>query len=433
MSLLSMAIRNLMARKVQTALTAAVVLVGIAVTLAVLVLSGGVRGGIERASEPFGLLIGSKGSANQLVFNTIFLMDRPLDNLSHAYYEKLAANDEVQTAVPFALGDQYRGFRIVGTSADFFDLKGRPADPPYFNLREGRLFSGPFQAVIGAEVASREGLKVGDRFVSEHGVVVSAEPDEHADHPYEVVGILKPVAAPSDQGIYVSMDSYWISHEHGHEEEEGGAAAGGQELSSSAEASSAPGPAVSDVFDEDEAARGVTAVLVKPKSYIGLMKLYQQTNAGKEAQAVLPGQTLAKLFDMLGSGEQALRSIGYVILGMAGLTVCLSLYGSAMERRRSVAILRAIGAGRRHVMAIVLLESSIVMLFGCALGIAGAYGLSAVLSGYISSRVSIAVTVGFQWSHLGIAGIVLTAGIAAGLIPALAAYRAETARYLAIQ
>ncbi len=431
MSLLSMAIRNLMARKVQTALTAAVVLIGIAVTLAVLILSGGVRGGIERASEPFGLLIGSKGSANQLVFNTIFLMDRPLDNLSHAYYEKLAENDEVQTAVPFALGDQYRGFRIVGTSPDFFDLRGRPADPPYFNLREGKLFSGPFQAVIGAEVASREGLNVGDRFVSEHGVVVSAEPDEHADHPYEVVGILKPVAAPSDQGIYVSMDSYWISHEHGHEhEEEGGAADGGQEPSSTAEASSAPGPALSD---EDEAARGVTAVLVKPKSYIGLMKLYQQTNAGKEAQAVLPGQTLAKLFDMLGSGEQALRSIGYVILGMAGLTVCLSLYGSAMERRRSVAILRAIGAGRRHVMAIVLLESSIVMLLGCALGIAGAYGLSAVLSGYIGSRVSIAVPVGFQWSHLGIAGIVLAAGIAAGLIPALAAYRAETARYLAIQ
>lgn len=104
-----------------------------------------------------------------------------------------------------------------------------------------------------------------------------------------------------------------------------------------------------------------------------------------------------------------------------------------MERRRSVAILRAIGAGRRHVMAIVLLESSIVMLLGCVLGIAGAYGLSAVLSGYIGSRVSIAVTVGFQWSHLGIAGIVLAAGIAAGLIPALAAYRAETARYLAIQ
>jgi len=429
MSLLSMAIRNLMARKVQTALTAAVVLVGIAVTLAVLILSGGVRGGIERASEPFGLLIGSKGSANQLVFNTIFLMDRPLDNLSHAYYEKLAGDDEVQTAVPFALGDQYRGFRIVGTSAGFFDLKGRPADPPYFSLRDGRLFSGPFQAVIGAEVASREGLKVGDRFVSEHGVAASAEPEEHGEHPYEVVGILKPVAAPSDQGIYVSMDSYWISHEHGHEEE-GGTADGGQEPSTSAKASSAPGPAVSD---EDEAARGVTAVLVKPKSYIGLMKLYQQTNAGKEAQAVLPGQTLAKLFDMLGSGEQALRSIGYVILGMAGLTVCLSLYGSAMERRRSVAILRAIGAGRRHVMAIVLLESSIVMLLGCALGIAGAYGLSAVLSGYIGSRVSIAVTVGFQWSHLGIAGIVLAAGIAAGLIPALAAYRAETARYLAIQ
>ncbi|MGN7457516.1 ABC transporter permease [Paenibacillus pasadenensis] len=424
MSLFSMAWRGLMARRAQTLITAAVVMIGLSVTLAVLLLSSGARQGIERASEPFGLLIGSKGSANQLVFNTIFLMDKPLANLSYAYYERLAADPEIRTAVPFALGDQYRGRRLVGTTPAFFGLSARPADPPYFKLREGRLFDQPFEAVVGAEVAARDGLRIGDTFVSEHGVAASAEPDEHGEHPYTVVGILERLHAPSDQGIYVSMESYWQSHDHGADE----AAAGGE--AHVVENAVGGGEAHADESPEDEAAHGVTAILVKPNSYIGLMKLYQQTNAGEEAQAVLPGQTLAMLFDMMGSGEQALRGIGWVLLGMAGLTVCLSLYSSAVERRRSVAILRSLGAGRRQVMAIVLLESALMTGLGCALGVLGAYGLAAALAGYARSHVSIALPLGFDWSSIGLAALVLAAGIVSGLAPAIGAYRTETARHL---
>lgn len=422
MSLFSMAWRGLMARRAQTLITAAVVMIGLAVTLAVLMLSSGAKEGIERASEPFGLLIGSKGSANQLVINTIFLMDKPLANLSYDYYERLAADPEVKTAVPFALGDQARGRRIVGTTPDFFDLRGRPSDPAYFKLGEGRRFDQPFEAVIGADVAGREGLRVGDTFVSEHGVAASAEPEEHGNHPYTVVGVLERVRAPSDQGIYVSMDSYWQSHAHEADETaEGVGAVHGDESPASREARGDESP---------EESRGVTAVLVKPSSYIGLMKLYQQTNAGEQAQAVLPGQTLARLFDMMGSAEQALRGIGWVLLGMAGLTVCLSLYSSAVERRRSVAILRSLGARRRQVMAIVLLESALVTALGCTLGVLGAYGLAAVLADYAGSQVSISVQLGFDWSWIGIAALVLAAGVLSGLAPAIGAYRSETARHL---
>jgi len=408
MSLGYMAWRNLFNRRVQTLITVGVVAVGVAVTVAILILSSGIRQGIVRASEPFGMIVGSKGSANQLVFNTIFLMDSPLGNLEQAYYDQLIADPRVGQAVPFALGDNYKGFRIVGTDPSFFELRGRPADPPYFRLAEGKLFGQAFEAVLGADVAKETGLKIGARFASAHGVIVAAEPEEHPDHPYTVVGILRSVSAPSDKGIFVSMDSYWVGHEHHDEAEAGGA---GRE-------------------EEAKEVRGVTAALVKPNSYIDLMKLYQEINQGKDAQAVLPGQTLAKIFDMMGSGEAVLRNIGYIVLGMAGFTVALSLYGSSIERRRTVAILRAIGAGRRAVMAIVLLESVLIMALGCAIGVAGGYALAGMLVGYMSQQVSIAIPIGFDREWLVIIGSVGLVGAAAGLFPALGAYRTESARYL---
>ncbi|MCP3773015.1 ABC transporter permease [Paenibacillus sp. MZ04-78.2] len=401
MSLLHMAWRNLMNRRVQTLITVIVVSIGVAMTLSIMMLSAGIKQGIVKASEPFGMIVGSKGSANQLVFNTIFLMDNPLANISLNYYRTLENDPRVTQAVPFALGDNYKGFRLVGTTPSFFALKGKPSDPPYFQLAAGRLFDKPFEAVLGAKVAKEIGLKVGDQLISGHGVAKSLQHDEgHKDYPYTVVGILNSVSAPSDQGIYVSMDSYWVSHEHAGEQK----------------------------HDEDE--HGVTAALVKPRSYVDLMKMYQEINQGKEAQAVFPGQVIAKIFDMMGSGEQILKYISYVVLGMAGLTVVLALYGSTVERRRTVAILRAIGAGRSAVVTIVLLESVLVVVFGCALGTALGGGLTWLLSDYIGSQISVTVAVAYSWDVAAVIGGVALLGMFAGILPAISAYRTETARYL---
>ncbi|MFB6364084.1 ABC transporter permease [Paenibacillus elgii] len=401
MSLLHIAWRNLMNRRVQTFITVIVVSIGVAMTLSIMMLSAGIKQGIVKASEPFGMIVGSKGSANQLVFNTIFLMDNPLANISLDYYHMLENDPRVTQAIPFALGDNYKGFRLVGTTPSFFALKGKPSDPPYFQLATGRLFDKPFDAVLGAKVAKETGLKVGDRLISGHGMAKSLQHDEgHKNHPYTVVGILHSVSAPSDQGIYVSMDSYWISHEQVEEQK----------------------------HDEEE--HGVTAALVKPRSYADLMKMYQEINQGKEAQAVFPGQVIAKIFDMMGSGEQILNYISYVVLGMAGLTVVLALYGSTVERRRTVAILRAIGASRSAVVTIVLIESVLVVVFGCVLGTALGGGLTWLLSDYIGSQISVTVSVAYSWDVAAVIGGVALLGMFAGILPAVSAYRTETARYL---
>jgi putative ABC transport system permease protein len=409
MSLLQMAWRNLTNRFIQTVITVVVVVIGVAMSLSIMMLSDGIKEGIVKASEPFGMIVGSKGSANQLVFNTIFLMDNPLANISLDYYNKLEKDPRVTLAVPFALGDNYNGFRIAGTSPQFFTLKGKPSDPPYFQLASGRLFEKPFEAVLGAKAAAKAGLVLGDTFISGHGVIRSLELDEHKDHPYTVVGILRSVSAPSDQGIYVSMDSYWISHKHNDEHHASGAA--------------------EEDKDEDESP-GVTAALVKPKGYIDLMKMFQEINQGKQAQAVFPGQVIAKIFDMMGSGEQILKYISYVVLGMAGLTIILALYGSTVERRRTVSILRAIGASRSSILTIVLLESALVVLIGCLAGVGAGYLLTWALAQYIGSQISITVALVYSSELLTIVGLVGFMGILAGIVPAIGAYRTEAARYL---
>ncbi|WP_159883427.1 ABC transporter permease [Paenibacillus puerhi] len=416
MSLLSIAWRNLINRKIQTIVTIVVIAVGVAMTLSVFQLTSGIKEGIANASEPYGLLVGSKGSANQLVFNTIYLMDTPLGNLPHSYFEKLNNDPRIQTAVPFALGDNFKGFRLVGTSEPFFELRVKPKDPPYFQLSEGRIFNEPYEAVLGSHVAETLKLKVGDEFVSSHGVVSSLDKnDTHSRNPYKIVGIMKSLKAPADKGIYVNMESYWISHGQGEHEE---AEDKNDELAEN---------------DEHENEHGVTAVLVKPNSYSDLMRLYQEINNSHEAQAVLPGQVLAKVFDMIGSGEALLRAISYIILAMAGFTILLSLYSSALERRRTIAILRSIGAEQSTVFGIVLLEFVIVVFLGAIAGLGLAFLVSYTLAYFVGEQSSINLSVKFTIEQLWLLLAVCLAGSAAGMVPAIKAYRTEVVKYLNAQ
>lgn len=399
MSLVRMAWRNLSNRKLQTLLTVLVIALGIAMSLSVMIVSSGIKQGIAEASKPYGMLVGSKGSANQLVFNTIYLMDTPLANLPLAYVEELQQDERVQLAVPFGLGDHYRGYRIVGTTEQFFELRTVPSEEPYFQIAEGRIFQQPFEAVVGRKAARATGLGIGDTFLSGHGVIQGIEEDHsHAEHPYTVVGIMEELSAPADMGIYVPIESYWISH--------------GQ-----------LGP-------NDAEEPGVTSLLVQPDSYMHLMQLYSEINNGQIAQAVFPGQVLAKVFDMMGSGEQVWAYVSYVVMGMAVLTILLFLYNATLEKRRHIAIMRAIGAGRRRIFSLVILESAWVVALGSLLGIVLTYGLSYAASVMISRNSTLSVILSFSRDYAGVIGVVWAAGLIAALMPAVIAYRTEIAKHL---
>lgn len=398
MSLVRIAWRNVLNRRLQTWITVLVIALGLSMTMSVTMLAAGLRNGLAEASKPYGMLVGSKGSANQLVFNTIYLMDTPLANLPLSYVRQLAEDERVRRVVPFAMGDNYRGHRIVGTDGQFFALRPSTSDPPSFQVAEGRVFDKPFEAVIGHRVAQATGLKVGDTFTSGHGTVESLEADDaHADHPYVVVGVLEKSGLPADQGIFVPLESYWISHDqHGLGEEE----------------------------------RGVTSLLVEPDSYMHLMQLYAEINREPVAQAVFPGQVLAGVFDMLGSGEDVWAYVGYMVTGMTLLAILLFLYNATLEKRRPIAILRAIGAGRRHIFAMVMLEAAWVMAWGTLLGVVLAFAISQAGAWLIAKRSTLGLVLSFSLESLSAIGLVWALGLAAAILPAAMAYRTEVARHL---
>jgi len=177
--------RNLLSRPLQHGLTLLVAALAAGLALAALLALQVVEAGTTRAAQPFEMVVGVKGSPNQLALNTIFLQDAPAGNLKYDFLENLRRDERVQTAVPIGLGDHYRGFRLVGTTPGLFTLLRTRADaPPVLTLSAGRMFNNtPFEAVLGSQAARRLGLQVGDSFVSAHGAQAALEEEEHAEHP----------------------------------------------------------------------------------------------------------------------------------------------------------------------------------------------------------------------------------------------------------
>ena len=187
----------------------------IALSVFLLSTGQGLHQGLVKATEPFTLIVGSQGSANQLVLHTVFLQDKPIGNISYEEVEHLRADTErVKSAIPLAYGDNYQGFPIVGTEPGIFDIKPNPKAPNWLRLQSGERFDAPYEAVIGHQAAEMAGLNIGDTFYSIHGHVAAGK--AHDEHAYTVVGILEPVGGPYDKAIFTDIESIWDSHhEHG--------------------------------------------------------------------------------------------------------------------------------------------------------------------------------------------------------------------------
>lgn len=401
---LAIAWRNLLAKPLQSGLTSLVVAAAIAMITVVTLLSGGVHSGLISATEPFDLIAGAKGSPHQLVLNTVFLQDAPVGNVSYELYESLTVNPLVASAIPLAFGDNYKGYAIVGADSNIFHLQPKAGQQEWLQLAAGRLFSQPYEAVVGAKAARELGLKPGDAFKSVHGLLPGGQGHDHA---YQVVGILQPVNGPYDRAILTSIESIWLAHE---------------------KHSSPAVPALVEHTHEHE--HEVTAILVKPKGYSEAMRLYQQFQREPSAQIVFPSQVIIQLLAILSQGEQTLKTMSYIIIIMGLLIMAFSVYWSALSRAREQAILRALGAGARDILMIILAESVMLTALGVVAGILTGHGIYAALAQMLETKTALVLTAGMTLTeiYISIGGILF--GLLAGLIPALLACRLEIARYL---
>ena len=215
MSLWKIAWRSIQQRAVSSSLTALSMALGVALVVTVLVIMGVVSNSFTQNAEGFDLIVGAKGGKMQLVLNTVFHLSQPIENVPWSYYQQFREGKYapmVQTAIPVCMGDNYEGFRVVGTTPEMFDdFEYRQGK--FYKFADGRNFEQDafFEGVIGSLVARRTGLKVGDHFEPTHGI--SGE-DGHKHDSFEVVGILEPTGTPNDRAVFVNMEGFFLLEGH---------------------------------------------------------------------------------------------------------------------------------------------------------------------------------------------------------------------------
>ena len=424
----------------QTLLLTLLIALAIASSVFIAALSFGMHYGLTKATEPFPQIVGAKGSANQLVLNTVYLKDRPIGNISGDLYQDVKNNPLVKQAIPLAFGDNWRGFRIVGTENTIFDYRVKPQSEPWLKVAEGRRFNAPFEAVIGAGAAKLLGAKIGDTFQSIHGA--TAHGHVHKDQTYTIVGILAPVEGPYDHAVLTDIRSVWIAHEHHHDhdhEHEHAADAHEEEHEHEHEAAvheeeheheheAAGKPAAQAVNDGEHAATAgqVTAVLIQPQGYGQALKLAMEFQQRNDAQLVFPAQVIIQLFSLMGQGEKMWWYIGAFFIAAALLVVLSTLYLSGLQRLPERAILRVLGAKRSELLTVTLWQNGLIMVLGGILGYVLGYAGYLGVRSLMATNTAIALPLTFLKEPLLIALGTMAIGLLASLIPAWLLARKDT-------
>lgn len=373
-------------------------------------MTAGLYNGLNRAVEPFPILMGAKGSPYQLVINTIFLRDAPIGNISYADVDKLRQSGKADLVIPLAFGDNYRGFRIVGTEKEIFDYRPNKTRGPWLAVAEGSAFAAPGDAVIGSETAKRAGLRVGDTFKGIHGLVTGAG-DEHGGA-YRVTGILAPAGGPYDTAILVDIADVWRAHAH-----QTGQPRRGGLVRKAPKPAETPAPAAPQ---SAESKGGVTAILVHPAGYKEAMQLLSdaQCAKGADSQLIFPAQTLIALYSMAGQSKEFWQFLTGGLIGAAVLITFLTMYWNGLSRLSEFALLRALGAGQRAVMRLLAAEEALLLLTGSAAGWFIGWGASVLAAGAVSARAAIVMTTAPEWASFLPPLAIVVLGLLAGLVPA---------------
>lgn len=354
------------------------------------------------------LIVGARTGSVQLLLYSVFRIGSATNNIRWSSAQAVAEHKAVAWTVPISLGDSHRGFAVLGTTRGYFE-HFRYGDRQTLQLAQGKPFESVFEAVLGAEVAQRLGYGLGTHIVLSHGDGRMAAND-HADKPFSVVGILARTGTPVDRSVHIGLDGMeaihldWIA---------------GTPL---------PGMAVpaDQVSRYNLTPKKVTAVLVGLKTRAAVFSV-QRTISEFEAEplmAILPGVALDELWDVVGIGERGLLLMSLLVslVSLAGLVAVIT--AGLDQRRRELAILRAVGAGPWQILCLLALEGALVTACGVIVGAAVCMALVATLGGWAAAQFGVVLHLqapsSAEWA---LSGSVLAAGSLASLVPGWRAYR----------
>jgi putative ABC transport system permease protein len=412
MIVIRLAMQSLANRWLTALLTVVSIAVSVMLLLGVEKVRTGARESFANTISGTDLIVGARSGGLNLLLYSVFRIGNATNNITWKTYQDIAARPDIAWIVPISLGDSHRGFRVMGTTPDYFRLYHYRRDRA-LAFQSGGPFSDLFDAVVGADVAAQLGYRTGDKIVVGHGLG-SVSFVEHDDKPFRVTGVLAKTGTPVDRTVHVGLPAI----EAIHVDWQSGARIPGQSVSAD------------DARKMNLEPQAVTAAFIGLKSKLASFRLQRAINEYPEEplSAILPGAALQELWGLVGTAETALSAISAMVVVTALLGMATMILTTLNERRREMAILRSVGARPLTILSLLMTEAGLLTFCGVALGTALLYGALIVLQPFMDRAYGLHVAIDLPTRDQAavLAGIV-AAGFVAGLLPAIRAYRLSLA------
>lgn len=430
MNLIKISWANIRFKPMNTALSVILLAFGVGIISLLLLLEKQVADKFDRNIKDIDFVLGAKGSPLQLILANVYHVDAPTGNINLDDAKKIIKNPMVKEAIPLAYGDNYEKWRIVGTTIKY---------PEHYEctLRDGRIFTAPFEVTLGSKVAKETGLKVGDKFTSVHGFDQAAEAGEdghHHDDPFTVVGILDQNNSAIDNLILTPIESVWLVHE-GHSHEHEGEKDQEPEQDQEQEQEGVSGAELmriqaGEAAHDDEPSHEVTAYLIKKRNPMAAMMLANSVK-NTNMQLADPAIEMNRLTQSFGIGISVMKAVAIVIMILSFISVFFSLYNSLKERKYELALLRTMGGSKSALFRLILQEGLILAIIGFIVGALlsrlGLFILSKTLENEFHYDLN---EMGLNKGEFVLLAVTLLVGIGASLLPALRALRMDISKTL---
>ncbi len=401
--------KSLLNRKVTTGLTVFTIALSMVLLLGIERIRNGTKESFENTVSQVDLIIGARGGPINLLLYSVFHIGDATNNLSYESYLKFSEHPEVQWAIPISLGDSHKGYRVVGTNENYFKHY-RFAGSRELSFSSGKMFSGLFDVVLGADAARNLDYKIGDKITLSHGASAVSFQD-HKDRPFVVVGILNKTGTPVDSSVHVSLEAIEALHI---DWRSGAPPRPGEETSQD------------ELLKMNLRPHTVTAFFVRLKSKIGIFRLQREVNEFEEEamSAILPGVSLQQLWRTLGMAEQALRVVTFFVFVVSLVSMLLALYTTLNERRREMSILRSVGARPGFIFSLMIFESGLLAFLGILFGILALYVTLIMAQPFLEQQLGLTVGL-FAFSSMDglYTGLVFVGALLMGVLPAWGAYK----------
>lgn len=407
-----LAFQSLRNRWLTATLTVLAIAFSVMLLLGVEKIRNGARDSFANTISGTDLIVGARSGSLQLLLYSVFRIGNATNNITWQSYSDIASHPDVAWIVPISLGDSHRGFRVLGTTKDYYEHY-RFRGGNRIEVASGKLGEDLFDTVIGADVAAQLGYKVGDKIVIGHGLG-SVSFLEHEDKPFRVAGILAKTGTPVDRTVHVSLEAI----EAIHVDWQSGAPVPGQTVSAD------------QVRAMDLKPKAITAALVGLKSKLAIFRVQREINEypDEPLSAILPGAALQELWGLVAIAETALAAVSAMVVATALLGMLTMILTALNERRREMAILRAAGARPVTILGLLAAEAGMLTAAGVATGTVLLYAALFILRPILDREYGLNLSIAPPTTSEGLTlAVIVLAGFIAGLVPAMLAYRRSLA------